>query len=271
MQSESGGPISGKDPRDLQPAEIRQGGQHILYDASLAMPLDIDEHGLQPGVQWAPKWFDSGYWRARGELKGGAQGRGAVFFFEYRGREYVLRHYRRGGMVARLVTDLYIWTGLRSSRPWREWHLLAAMYARGLPAPKPFAARLIKNGAFYTADLITHKIPGGVSLAETLTGARQGQAVWHKIGSVIRRFHDAGVEHADLNAHNILLTDQEVFVIDFDNGRMHAPDDYRNRFHGWRRGNLRRLLRSLNKLRGQRATFHFAAGDWRFLLEGYGN
>jgi 3-deoxy-D-manno-octulosonic acid kinase len=271
MQTESGGPVNDKDPRDLQPAEIRQAGQHILYDALLDMPLDIDEHGLQPGVQWAPKWFDSGYWRARGDLKGEAQGRGAVFFFEYRGCEYVLRHYRRGGMVARLVTDQYIWTGLRSSRPWREWHLLAAMYALGLPVPKPFAARLIKNGVFYTADLITHKIPGGVSLAETLTVSRPGQAVWRKIGSVIRRFHDAGVEHADLNAHNILLTDKDVFLIDFDNGRMHAPDNYRKRLHGWRRGNLQRLLRSLKKLGGQRPAFHFSAGDWRFLLEGYGN
>jgi 3-deoxy-D-manno-octulosonic acid kinase len=123
---------------------------------------------------------------------------------------------------------------------------------------------------FYTADLITHKIPGGVSLAETLTAGRQGRTVWHKIGSVIRQFHDAGVEHADLNAHNILLTGKEVFLIDFDNGRMHVPDN-RNRIHGWRRGNLQRLLRSLNKFGGQRTAFNFSAGDWRFLLDGYGN
>lgn len=217
-----------------------------------------------------PEWFDSDYWQARGDLKGEAQGRGSAFFFEWQGREYVLRHYRRGGMVARFVTDRYIWAGLRNSRPWREWHLLAVAYAKKLPVPKPFAARLIKSGMFYTADLITHKINGGVSLAESLTVGRRDAAIWRKVGGVIRQFHDAGIEHADLNAHNILLSGEEVFVIDFDNGRMHAPDNYRNRFHGWRRRNLQRLLRSLDKVGGQRAAFHFSAHDWRILLEGYG-
>ena len=265
MQIEPGGPVSGKDMRDIQPVEIQQAGQHILYDASLAIPVDRG-----PDAQWLLQWFDAGYWRARGSLKGEAQGRGSTLFFGFQDGEYVLRHYRRGGMVARLVTDRYIWTGLRNSRPWREWHLLAAAYEQGLPVPKPFAARLIKNGMFYTADLITHRIAGGVPLAESLTAGRQGQAIWRNIGRIIRRFHDAGIEHADLNAHNILLAGDKAFLIDFDRGRMHAGNNFQKRMDRWRRRNLQRLLRSLNKLGRQRQTFHFSSGDWRHLLEGYG-
>lgn len=265
MQIESGGLVSGKDMRNIQPVEIQQAGQHILYDASLAIH---SEHG--PDAQWLLQWFDGAYWRAQGKLKGEARGRGSAFFFEYQDREYVLRHYRRGGMVARLVTDRYIWTGLRNSRPWREWHLLATAYERGLPAPKPFAARLIKSGMFYTADLITHRIAGGVSLAESLTRGRRDPAAWREIGRAIRRFHDAGIEHADLNAHNILLVGEEVFLIDFDRGRMHTGCSLPERIRDWQRRNLQRLLRSLNKLGRQRETFHFSSGDWRNLLEGYG-
>lgn len=270
MQIEPGGSESGKGMRNIQPVEIQQAGQHILYDASLATRLDAGESGFREDAQWLLPWFESTHWQAHGDLKGEARGRGSVFFFGYGDRDYVLRHYRRGGMVARFVTDRYIWTGLRNSRPWREWHLLAAAYGKGLPVPKPFAARLIKNGMFYTADLITHRITGGVSLAESLTTGCPEEAVWRKVGSVIRQFHDAGIEHADLNAHNILLTGEEVFLIDFDNGRMHGSGGYRNRLHGWRQRNLQRLRRSLNKLCGQRVAFRFSAMDWRHLLEGYG-
>lgn len=270
MQIEPGGSESGKDMRDIEPVEIQQAGQHILYDASLATQLTEGESRFRPDVSSLSPWFDSEHWQGRGDLKGEAQGRGSAFFFEYRGRQFVLRHYRRGGMVARFVTDRYAWTGLRDSRPWREWHLLAAAYEKRLPVPKPFAARLIKNGVFYTADLITWRIDGGVSLAESLTAGHRGEPGWRKIGSVIRRFHDAGIEHADLNAHNILLAGDKVFLIDFDNGKIHGPGGYRNRSRGWRERNLRRLWRSLNKLRDQRATFQFSAGDWQYLLEGYG-
>jgi 3-deoxy-D-manno-octulosonic acid kinase len=270
MQIEPGGSESGKDMRDIEPVEIQQAGQHILYDASLATQLASGESGFSPDAQSLLPWFDSAYWRERGNLKGEAQGRGSAFFFEYRGRQFALRHYRRGGMVARFVTDRYVWTGLRDSRPWREWRLLAAACEKRLPVPKPFAARLIKNGVFYTADLITRRIDGGVSLAESLTAGRRNEAAWRDIGEVIRRFHDEGIEHADLNAHNILLAGDEVFLIDFDNGKIHEPRAYRNRSRGWRERNLRRLRRSLNKLRDQRAVFHFSDADWRHLLEGYG-
>ena len=50
--------------------------------------------------------------------------------------------------------------------------------------------------------------------------SRQGALsilTWIAIGRCIRRFHDLGVCHADLNAHNMLLNeDAKVYMIDFD-------------------------------------------------------
>ena len=69
-------------------------------------------------------------------------------------------------------------------------------------------------------------------------------AAWHAIGSCVRRFHDAGVCHADLNAHNVLLdADGGVHLVDFDRGSIRAPG-------AWRTANLARLERSLAKLAG---------------------
>ena len=67
-------------------------------------------------------------------------------------------------------------------------------------------------------------------------------ARWAAIGRCLRRFHDAGVQHADLNAHNIMLGEQgEVWVLDFDRGRLRHPG-------AWRERVLDRLARSLAKI-----------------------
>ena len=56
------------------------------------------------------------------------------------------------------------------------------------------------------------------------------------------RFHRAGVWHADLNAHNILVAESQLYLIDFDRGERRPPDET------WRIANLQRLRRSLVKL-----------------------
>ena len=65
---------------------------------------------------------------------------------------------------------------------------------------------------------------------------------------MIARFHRAGLDHADLNAHNILFDDAgRGWLIDFDRGVLRIPATR------WRERNLKRLLRSLLKLRGARS------------------
>jgi 3-deoxy-D-manno-octulosonic acid kinase len=58
------------------------------------------------------------------------------------------------------------------------------------------------------------------------------------------------VQHADLNSRNIMLGEQgEVWVLDFDRGRLRAPG-------AWSTRSLDRLARSLVKAEGD-------VGDWR--------
>lgn len=222
----------------------------ILYDAD--------------GIAYAENdLFEPQRLAARGWLQGAARGRGEVHFFRYDEVDYVLRHYRRGGRVARLK-DRYLWIGLDRSRAWREWHLLARMTALDLPAPRPLAARVVRHGAFYRADLITVRIPDALSLAEKLKTAALPASAWCEIGRVIASFHAAGVWHADLNAHNVLLDiAHAVAVIDFDRAR------FRRRAMRWQRANLARLLRSLRKLKRLHPGLHFRESDFQELAAGY--
>lgn len=188
-------------------------------------------------------------------------GRGSAWILDRGDMQWVLRHYRRGGVPGRMVRDRYLWMGLSLSRPWWEWRLLDSLYKEGLPVPQPVAARVERHGLFYRGDLITRRIPGASSLAERLATGAVPRMPWPAIGRCIRRFHQAGVCHADLNAHNVLLDASDtVYLIDFDRGT-------RREGGAWTSGNLTRLKRSLDKLSGE-GGFNLTA--WGALLDGYG-
>ncbi|MDE2195820.1 MAG: 3-deoxy-D-manno-octulosonic acid kinase [Gammaproteobacteria bacterium] len=220
----------------------------ILYDDALA------SHASEA-------WFSPQHWQRHGGLRGTAGGRGAGWIVAGEDGEWVLRHYRRGGLAARLNTDAYLWTGLERSRPWREWRLLAELYKEGLPVPQPVAANIQRSGLICRGDLITRLIPDARSLASRLKDAHSEALPWPAIGACIRRFHEAGVYHADLNVHNVLIDSRdEVYLIDFDRGARRAPG------RRWQQGNLERLSRSLRKSAVPAAAERAA---WSGLLDGY--
>jgi 3-deoxy-D-manno-octulosonic acid kinase len=178
--------------------------------------------------------------------------------------DWALRHYRRGGLPARLIEDRFLWLGEDRSRSFREWRLLRRLHDAGLPVPRPVAARYVRRGARYSADLITARIADAEPLSARLAHGPLPPTVWRRLGRCVRAFHDAGVFHADLNAHNLLLDGAGTpWLLDFDRGRLRAPGP-------WRQRNLDRFLRSLEKIRAQRPGLHAGAEDWAALLEGYG-
>jgi 3-deoxy-D-manno-octulosonic acid kinase len=217
----------------------------------------------EAGVEPDQCWFDPAHWRAQGAVIGQARGRGAALVFEHEGRRFVLRHYRRGGLVARVSPDRYLWLGEDRTRPVRELKLNLRMQAAGLPVPVPVAVRFERDGMSYRGDLITELLPDTQTLAQRLDAAEVGLSTWAAIGRCLRRFHDYGLCHADLNAHNILLRGvDEVFLIDFDNGSRRSAGL-------WRDANLARLRRSLDKLEDARPQRRFDDAQWQCLLSAY--
>lgn len=221
----------------------------MLYDASCCDQPD-------------ERIFARGHWRSAGALQETSGGRGTVAFIRDGARHWVLRHYRRGGMVANLLGDRYFWTGANRTRAFREWRLLRELRAAGLPVPAPVAARYERNGFFYRADLVTAELPTRRTLAQALSQGPLDARTWRAVGACIGRLHAHGVQHADLNAHNLLLGDDgTIYVLDFDRGRRRPRG-------AWEQAVLERLQRSLHKVTAGLPTGRFDAAAWQDLLRG---
>jgi 3-deoxy-D-manno-octulosonic acid kinase len=220
----------------------------MLYDAAC-----IDEPSAS--------MFDVDYWRALGAIEQAAGGRGTVAFLRHADQHWVLRHYRRGGLVARVLEDDYLWMGEAKTRSFVEWRLLRKMRDWQLPVPRPIAAAYARAGRRYRADLITEELPTRNTLAEALSHAPVPAARWHDVGVCIGRFHARGIQHADLNAHNVLLDDDAVYLIDFDRGRI-------RRRGPWEEEVLERLRRSLQKVTRGLPPGRFGDREWIWLSAG---
>ena len=195
---------------------------------------------------------------------GQASGRGTTHFVRFNQSSAVLRHYHRGGMMASLSKDRYWWSGVYATRSWREWYLLVKLKDWDLPVPRVIASRAVRHGLVYTADILMEKIEDTKTLTSVLKQQKLDDSQWRKIGATVRRFHQRGVYHDDLNAHNILLdTNSEVYLIDFDKGRLRQTQ------RSWQLQNLNRLQRSLNKIRQQDNKVNFEPADWEHLVSGY--
>ena len=193
----------------------------------------------------------------------GSAGRGNTMFVGNVPRQFVLRHYQRGGLAGRVTHDNYVWTGADATRPFREWRLLAKMADKGLRVPRPVAARYQRKGLFYTADLITVRVPNVRSLSTCLLDRAAGDDFWRALGSAIHEFHSNGVFHADMNAYNLQIDNSgDLWMLDFDRGRLLPAGQ-------WQQKTLRRLHRSLRKIKSANPSLHFNAGDWEMLLQGY--
>lgn len=202
--------------------------------------------------------FDLAAWQSRGGAEPAA-GRGSACRIQRQGAEWFLRHYRRGGLVGKLLHDQYLWRGLANTRVVREIVVTDALYRQGFAVPRVMGGRLLKSGCIYRADLITEALPCKSSMADALATLTTAQ--WAAIGACIAKFHQQGLWHADLNAHNIQLADEQVWLIDFDRAEFRDPSP------AWQQQNLQRLWRSVCKLSGGEE--HAPQQAWAQLINAY--
>jgi 3-deoxy-D-manno-octulosonic acid kinase len=224
----------------------------ILYDADVL-------------TQLSDAAFTGAAWEAAEPVTGTfkSAGRGNTLFLRKGQSEFVLRRYLRGGLIGRMIREHYFWLGENASRGFAEFRLLAKLRARGLPVPVPAAARYVRRGPFYSADIITVRVPGIRSLSDRLTAAETDVLFWQQLGAGICRFHHAGVFHADLNVSNVQLDGGDtLWLLDFDRGRLLPPGP-------WQQRNLARFHRSLRKLRQFNPAVHYSERDWNQFLKGY--
>jgi 3-deoxy-D-manno-octulosonic acid kinase len=207
-------------------------------------------------------WFDAGQWRRAGAVALETSGRGEVLIVAHGDETWVLRHYRRGGLVARFIDDHYLWLGAQRARAFREWRLLHELRAAGLPVPDPVAAHVYRTGFIYTADIITAYLPETRKLSWFIQQGRVPPDSWRRVGAMIGAIHDHGVDHPDLTAHNVLLDETgKPFLVDFDNAQRKPPG-------AWRRLGIERFNRSLRKVALETGT-EFDTSAWAKIEAGY--
>ncbi len=237
---------------------VRRGHEGRGRRAAVAGAILFDATRLP---QAREEWFDPAHWGRRAQPVH-AGGRGGAWFVDAPFGAAVLRHYLRGGLAARVSRDRYVWQGERRVRSFAEYRLTDALHRRGLPVPRPLAASYLREGAFYRAAILVERLRGVRTFAERIA-AEGERAPWEDAGRLVARFHLAGLDHADLNANNILFDPRgHGWLIDFDRGRLRRPGAT------WRANNLARLLRSLQKLRGTRGR-KLVEADFGRLVDAY--
>jgi 3-deoxy-D-manno-octulosonic-acid transferase len=216
-----------------------------------------------------PHAFEPVHYPDQNQALATGSGRGQAHRVAHEGQSWVIRHYRRGGWVAKFNADQYPAVQTHDSRAMQEFSLLREMHSRGLPVPQPVGARCARSmpwmGSWsrYRADIAVVCIDDSNNLAQRLDHERPEPAIWRAMGHAIAQMHAHQIDHTDLNCHNILINAKgQVWLIDFDKCQRRQGD-------AWKAGNLQRLLRSLRKEQARRTGFHWNEADWAVVIAAY--
>lgn len=230
--------------------------QHLQNTTLLCHPAYKDE--------LTPQWFDANYWQQQDKIVGAKKGRATAWFFKHQQLTGVLRHYWRGGLIGKLLSDQYLYVGLKQTRVYKEFTLMMRLLELGLNVPTPIAAKVTTHGLIYRGDIITEAVTGAKSVLDILITRPLSQSELKAIAVTLSEFHNHGVYHADLNINNILFDDKgKVFIIDFDRGEIKQPHA------SWQTENIKRLARSFAKEQGRNEVMHWQQSDWQSLVCDY--
>jgi len=215
--------------------------------ARLTLRRDVAEALLAMGIEQPQSLAE----RHEGEHV--SRGRGTIQLVPFGTRRLVVRHCRRGGMLAGLLRDNYF----GRSRALHELKTAEVLLDKGVLTAQIVAVVQRRSvGPLFKTHVVSLEIDDAVSGGdylkwfppaanrEVLTEKRD---IIEAVAKAVRRFHDAGFVHGDLNVNNLLLRREggcvEVYFLDLDGTR--AADLIGGM---QRRHELMRLNRSVAKM-----------------------
>jgi len=220
-------------PKGFEVYQLGPGERTLVVKASSRDAL------LDAGVQ-DPRGLGSGPLVTR-HLAGGRVRHALV---STKGEEWVLKAYRRGGLLGRWNSERY-WG---SSRFLDELVVAAHAERSGVATAEVLALIVERAGlGSVRAWLVTRYLHGAKPLGDYF-GTPEQRAVFRAAGQVVRRMHLAGIDHHDLHLGNIMgsLEDgrAQAYIVDWDRARVLSDGAWSPY------GNLSRLWRSV--LKGRR-------------------
>ena len=164
------------------------------------------------------------------------------------GVELFARRGRRGGLMASMLSDVYL--GI-TPRPLNELAVTIEAMRRGIPVAQPMGAMVEWIApVLYRGFFLTRAVRGMTlwEFVKTDDDPMVRSHVLEQARAAIDTMHEKGLFHADLNLHNLLVTRARdsftVIIIDLDKSRLFdAPLS-----SAMRHSNLARLMRSARKL-----------------------
>jgi len=183
--------------------------------------------------------------RPRAPLEAGS-GRGVVARFTLAGKAAVGKRALRGGLFGALLGGLRLGSRRALDQVWTSDRLRSA----GVATPEILAAgtgRVL--GPLRTHAIVSRELPGARNLLELSSDPPTRpfrRELLVECAGLLRRMHETGFLHADLNVGNLVLErgggKPVLNVVDLDRGRFLRAVSPRQRFR-----NLARLLRSYEK------------------------
>lgn len=129
-------------------------------------------------------------------------GRGAVHVLATERGQVVAKGASRGGLLAAFLPDLF----LDGRRVQRGAALAEALASRGCPTPALVAGRVTRVlPLLHRLETATARVPGAVDLLVALRGCDDPAPLAALAGRTLRRLHDVGLRHRDLQVKNLLV------------------------------------------------------------------
>ena len=176
-----------------EPKVVTSGAHAVLHDAALREHVDAS-------------WFDPAHWQGARGVERETSGRGAVLIVPHGDETWVVRHYRRGGYVARFIEDHYIWLGARAyALRFASGGYCVACTMRVARAESDRGARASARDFSTRRTSSRRTCPTRASCRRSSREHDVPAECWRRIGRMVRAVHAHGVDHPDLTAHNILL------------------------------------------------------------------
>ncbi len=182
------------------------------------------------------------------------------------GNHAVFRQYVHGGLFSNVMKNVFCF----GSRSFQELALTEEIRSAGIPTILPIAAiHQTIFFSFYHAYLLSLEVRGAIDLIQYFQEMgtsppcekiSQKRKMIRRIGLLIRKLHQEGFFHRDLQMKNILVSGDQILLIDFDRSYRKKPLSTQERMK-----NLIRLNRSVEKWK--RLGLPITRTDaWRFFL-----
>ena len=142
----------------------------------------------------------------------GRLGRGPIHRMTAAGVPALVRTYRRGGLAGLVLPDAF----LLQHRAVREVLALRRLAPLGL-APRPLGLE-VRGVLLKRMRLVVEEVASTTTLLEACARGWAGASLARLVGDAVRRMHEAGVAHPDLNVGNVLVAGDglRAWLVDFD-------------------------------------------------------